>query len=52
MLLSACARVNDTDRGTEILDKMATDGVEPDDGTVEAVKKRKVLRSYAKKVFE
>jgi hypothetical protein len=34
-----------------VLNKMAIDGVEPNEDTAKAVKKRKVLRSHAKKLF-
>lgn len=51
-LLEICARTSDLDRGQDIIDRMASDEVEPDEFTLEVVSKRKVLRSYLKKTFQ
>lgn len=50
-LLEACARTNDLERGIQIIERMADQGVEPDAFTLEAVKQRKSLRSHLKKIF-
>ena len=50
-LLEVCSRNNDLDRGQDVIDRMAADGVEPDEFSAEVVAKRKVLRSYLKKAF-
>jgi len=49
--LGAAARTRDLDRGGAIIAQMAGAGVEPDAGTVEAVRQRKALRSLLKKAF-
>lgn len=51
-LLEICVRTNDLDRGQEIIERMSTDGVEPDEFTLDVVSKRKVLRSSLKKAFQ
>lgn len=50
-LLEVCSRTNDLDRGQDIIDRMESDGVEPDEFTEEVVSKRRVLRTYLRKVF-
>ena len=49
VLLEICARTKDQDRGFELIDRMRRAGVEPDDFTLEAVKHRRVLRSYLRR---
>ncbi|GAX76186.1 hypothetical protein CEUSTIGMA_g3630.t1 [Chlamydomonas eustigma] len=51
-LLEVCSRTNDLDRGQDVIDRMASDEVMPDEYSMEAVCKRKVLRSYLKKTFD
>lgn len=51
VLLEACAKTNDLERGMEILERMADADVVPDSWTGEAVKQRKTLRSHMRKVF-
>ena len=50
-LLEVCSRTNDEVRGAEIIQRMASAGIEPDDFTVEAVRQRKSLRSMLKKTL-
>jgi pentatricopeptide repeat protein len=50
-LLSICARTKDDDRGYEIIERMARTGVEPDDQVLDAVGKRKSLRSHLRRVY-
>ncbi|KXZ55042.1 hypothetical protein GPECTOR_3g201 [Gonium pectorale] len=50
-LLEVCCRTSDIDRGQDIIDRMAADGVEPDEFTEEVVAKRRVLRSYLRKTI-
>eukprot|EP00798_Chlamydomonas_sp_ICE-L_P004630 gene4630-14822_t len=50
-LLQVCSRTNDLARGQDIIDRMEADGVDPDDLTADILAKRKVLRSYLRKVF-
>ena len=52
VLLACASRSRDVERGFEILKKMKSSGVEPDSGTVAAVKGRRALRSFLKKTFE
>ena len=49
VLLEICARTKDQERGFEMIDRMRRAGVEPDDFTLEAVKHRRVLRSYLRR---
>ncbi|KAK9818525.1 hypothetical protein WJX74_009029 [Apatococcus lobatus] len=49
VLLEICARTKDQDRGFEMIDRMRRAGVEPDEFTLEAVKHRRVLRSYLRR---
>ena len=51
VLLETCARTNDVDRGLQVLDRMEQEGIEPNNYTMEAVEKRKVLRSALRKQF-
>ena len=51
ILLAKCADDNELERAEDIVDRMADEGVEPDRFTMEAVKKRRSIRSYAKKVL-
>ena len=50
-LLEVCCRTSDIDRGQDIIDRMAADGVEPDEFTEEVVARRRVLRSYLRKTL-
>ena len=50
-LLEVCARTNDQERGYNIIEQMEKAGCIPDEYTVEAVAKRKVLRSHLRRVF-
>ena len=49
--LGAAARTRDLERGAAIIAQMEGAGVEPDAGTVEAVRQRRALRSLLKKAF-
>ena len=51
VLLAKCAADNELERAEDVVDRMADEGVEPDRFTMEAVKKRRSIRSYAKKVL-
>lgn len=48
-LLEVCCRTNDLERGEDVIDRMADDGVEPDEFTEGAVAARRALRSYIRK---
>eukprot|EP00873_Tetraselmis_striata_P039787 jgi/Tetstr1/460051/TSEL_005371.t1 len=50
-MLEICARTNDTERGIEIMDRMASDGCQADSLTLQAVGRRRALRSHCKKLF-
>ena len=50
-LLDICARTNDQDRGYDIIDQMQKAGCQPDNQTLEAVAKRKFLRSHLRRTF-
>lgn len=50
-LLEICCRTNDVERGEDIIDRMHSDEVVPDEFTEAAVANRRVLRSYFRKVF-
>eukprot|EP00197_Chlamydomonas_leiostraca_P010531 CAMPEP_0202866914 /NCGR_PEP_ID=MMETSP1391-20130828/8427_1 /ASSEMBLY_ACC=CAM_ASM_000867 /TAXON_ID=1034604 /ORGANISM="Chlamydomonas leiostraca, Strain SAG 11-49" /LENGTH=195 /DNA_ID=CAMNT_0049546903 /DNA_START=128 /DNA_END=716 /DNA_ORIENTATION=- len=50
-LLEVCARTNDLERGEDVVDRMANDGVEPNEFTEAAVAARRSLRSYVRKVL-
>ena len=51
ILVYTCARVNDTERGLALLEKMQDMGVPADDGTLAAVSKRKALRAVVKRML-
>ena len=51
-LLDICMKTRDEQRGTEIIDMMHAAGLEPDEFTVDIVRKRKVLRSHLKRKFK
>lgn len=51
-LLETCSRTNDETRGTELIQRMVSAGVEPDEFTLDAVQKRKSLRSLLRKMFD
>jgi pentatricopeptide repeat protein len=44
-------RSNDVARGVAVLDRMAADGVEPDEYTDAVVGRKRVLRSHLRKLF-
>lgn len=50
-LLEVCARSNDSDRALDVLDRMADDGVEPDEVTFSITSKKRAWRSYMTKLF-
>ena len=50
-LLEVCVRTDDLDRGLDVIERMAADGVEPDGFTEAAVAKKRVLRSHLRKIF-
>ena len=50
-LLEICARTKDQERGYDIIDRMSRASVVPDSYTMRAVKDRKALRSYLKRVL-
>ena len=51
VLLEVCLRTNDMQRGMDVMDRMVADDVEPDEMTEEVVARKRVLRSYFRKVF-
>ena len=51
LLLAKCADDNELERAEELIDRMADNDVEPDGFTYAAVKKRRSIRSYAKKML-
>jgi len=51
LLLAKCADANDLERAEELIERMNDTDVEPDKYTYDAVKKRRSIRSYAKKVL-
>jgi pentatricopeptide repeat protein len=51
-LLEACAGENDYERGCQLIDRMLSEGVQPDGYTVAAVSSRKSLRTYLKRALE
>ena len=51
ILLAKCADDNELERAEELVDRMADDDVAPDASTLDAVKKRRSIRSYAKKML-
>lgn len=50
-LLEVCCRTNDVERGEDIIDRMLTDEVEPDEFTEAAVASKRTLRTYLRKAF-
>jgi pentatricopeptide repeat protein len=50
-LLEICLKSDDTDRALDVIDRMADDGVEPDEMTVAVVAKKRNLRAYLRKRF-
>jgi pentatricopeptide repeat protein len=50
-LVAKCADDNELERAEELIERMADDDVEPDENTYNAVKKRRSIRSYAKKML-
>jgi pentatricopeptide repeat protein len=51
ILLAKCADDNELERAEEIVDRMADEEIVPDGATADAVKKRRSIRSYAKKML-
>jgi pentatricopeptide repeat protein len=51
-LLECCTKHNDAERAAEIMGRMATAGVQPDDYTLEAVRPRRSMRSLLKRNFD
>jgi pentatricopeptide repeat protein len=51
LLLAKCADDNELERAEELVDRMADEEISPDAFTIEAVKKRRSIRSYAKKML-
>lgn len=50
-LLEICYKSNDSDRALDVIDRMADDGVEPDDITWDLAAKKRQWRSYMRKVM-
>jgi pentatricopeptide repeat protein len=50
-LLEICYKSNDSDRALDVIDRMADDGVEPDDITWDLTAKKRQWRSYMRKVM-
>ncbi|KAI8470632.1 MAG: hypothetical protein J3K34DRAFT_419810 [Monoraphidium minutum] len=48
-LLEACVRTDDADRALDVIDRMAADGVEPDDMTLSICGRKRQLRAYLRK---
>lgn len=48
-LLDTCIRTNDLDRCMDVLDRMAADGVQPDDFTEAIVSRKRAMRAYMRK---
>lgn len=51
LLLAKCADDNELERAEDLIERMAEEEVEPDKHTLDAVKKRRSIRSYAKKML-
>ena len=51
-LLECCTKHHDAERAAEIMGRMATAGVQPDDYTLEAVRPRRSMRSLLKRNFD
>jgi pentatricopeptide repeat protein len=50
-LLEICYKSNDSDRALDVIDRMADDGVEPDEFTYELAARKRAWRSYMRKVM-
>lgn len=50
-LLEICYKSNDSDRALDVIDRMADDGVEPDDITWDLAAKKRTWRSYMRKMM-
>lgn len=50
-LLEVCVATEDTDRALDVIDRMADDGVEPDEFTVATVSRKRNLRAYLRETF-
>ncbi|KAF8072794.1 hypothetical protein HT031_000454 [Scenedesmus sp. PABB004] len=48
-LLDVCSRTNDSDRALDVIDRMAADGVEPDERTWDIASRKRAWRSYMRK---
>jgi pentatricopeptide repeat protein len=48
-LLTACVSSDDADRALDVIDRMAADGVAPDELTLAAVARKRSLRAYLRK---
>lgn len=48
-LLEICYKSNDSDRALDVIDRMADDGVEPDDITWDLTARKRTWRSYMRK---
>lgn len=51
-LLEICCRTNDLERGQDVIDRMISNGVVPDEFTEQIVSKKRALRSYLKKSLD
>ena len=51
LLLGKCADDNELERAEGLIERMVEEGVEPDGRTLDAVKKRRSIRSFAKKML-
>eukprot|EP00899_Mesostigma_viride_P002316 jgi/Mesvir1/12085/Mv00361-RA.1 len=50
-LLALAVAANDTPRATQLIDRMVSERVEPDDATMDAIRRKRVLKSYMRKQF-
>mmetsp|Transcript_16051 Transcript_16051/g.44756 ORF Transcript_16051/g.44756 Transcript_16051/m.44756 type:complete len:234 (+) Transcript_16051:191-892(+) len=50
-MLEICARMNDVERGIEIMDRMLLEGIEANEFSLQVLSRRKTLRSHCRKVF-
>ncbi|KIY97838.1 hypothetical protein MNEG_10125 [Monoraphidium neglectum] len=48
-LLEVCVRTEDTDRALDVIDRMADDGVDPDEMTIAVCSRKRQLRAYLRK---
>lgn len=51
-LLEICYKSNDSDRALDVIDRMAADGVEPDDITWDLAARKRTWRSYMRKLMD